>query len=166
MTDSERTEAALKSVEWWDADLLVRAARGWYFDQRPKIVRFAASQWGAARRVGAGAESYTQFYEAWQEFLLGKKGLNGERHGGAADRDKKQRNWGQTPLADDLLAAISGASEAQESERTRKFDARASELGSRAAERLRDWRRLRQARQFLDFLVMTIRADLDPKEKA
>ena len=46
------------------------------------------------------------------------------------------------------------------------FDARASQLGSHVAERLQDWRRLRQARQFLDFLVMTIRADLDPKEKA
>ena len=48
----------------------------------------------------------------------------------------------------------------------RKFDARATQLGSHAAERLQDWRRLRQARHFLDFLVMMIRADLDPKEKA
>jgi hypothetical protein len=166
MTESERTEAVLKSVDWWDADLLAMAARGWYFDWRPQIGRFAPSQWGAARRVAAGAETYTQFCETWQDFLLGKKGPDGERHDGAADRDKKQRNWGQPRLAEDFLMAISRASEAQESDRARKFDARASLLGSRAAERLQDWRRLRQARQFLDFLVMTIRADLDPKEKA
>jgi hypothetical protein len=166
MTDNERIEAVLKSVEWWDADLLVMAARGWYSDWRGKMKHFTPSQWGAARRVGAGLESYTQFCEAWQEFLFGKKGPDGEGHGGAADRDKKHRNWGQPRLAEDFLMAISGASEAQESERARKFDARASLLGSRAAERLQDWRRLRQARQFLDFLVMTTRADLDPKEKA
>jgi hypothetical protein len=166
MTENERTEAVLKSVDWWDPDLLAMAARGWYFDWRTQIVRFAPSQWGAARRVGAGVESYTHFCEAWKEFLFGKKGHDGERHGGAVDRDKKQRSWGQPPLAEDFLMALSRASEAQESERARKFDARASQLGPRAAERLQDWRRLRQARQFLDFLLMTIRADLDPKEKA
>jgi hypothetical protein len=166
MTDNERTEAVLKSMEWWDADLLVMAARSWYLDWRPQIVRFAASQWGAARRVGASAESYTQFCEAWQEFLFGEKEPSGERHGGAVYLDKKQRNWGQPRLAEDFLMEISRASEAQESGRARRFEAQVSQLGSRAAERLRDWRRSRQAHQFLDFLVMTIRADLDPKEKA
>ena len=165
MTDDERIEAALKSVEWWDADLLVMAARGWYFDWRPQIARFAASQWGAARRIGAAARSYTQFCEAWQESLFGTKEPGGE-HRGAVARDKKQRNWGQPRLAEDFLLAMSRASEQQESERARKFAGLAEQLGPRAAERLQSWRRLRQTRLFLDFLIMAIRADLDAKEKA
>lgn len=165
MTDVDRTETILKSVQWWDADQMVAAARAWYLDWHPEIGRFPVSQWESARRVGTGVESYTKFQEAWQEFLWGREGPNGERKGGAVDRDKKRRTWAHPLLADDLQMAISRASEPDGSERAHAFDNEAQKLGPKAASRLQDWRRLRQARLFLDFLLMLIRAEWDPKEK-
>lgn len=163
MTSEERVEAILKSAEWWDADLLVSAARGWYQDWRSQIRRIPPSQWGAARRVGASVERYRDFREAWEEFFWGKKGPDGERHGGVVDRDRRRRGWGQPVLADDLLVAISRASEPQVSDRVQAFAEEAKRLGAQAEERLQEWRRLKQARLFLDFVLTMIQVEMEPK---
>ena len=64
MTPEERVEAILKSADWWDAELLVKAARGWYEDWRPQIRRIPPSQWASARRLGVGVERYRDLVEA------------------------------------------------------------------------------------------------------
>ena len=73
------------------------------------------------------------------------------------------RSWGQPVLADDLLVAISRASEPQVSDRVQAFAEEARKLGARAEERLQEWRRLRQARLFLDCVLTIIRVEMEPK---
>jgi hypothetical protein len=164
MTKGERTEAILKSAEWWDREVVVGAVWAWFLDWRPHALRIPASQWGAAHRVGTGAAGYRGFADAWEEFLRGPMGRDGERHGGVVDRDKKRRGWGQPALADDLWMAIGRAAESQESEKSRRFETEAKQLGPRAEEQLRDWRRLRQARLFVDSLVTMVRTELKARE--
>src|SRR5271157_1272035 len=160
MTKTERAEAILKSVEWWDAEVVVGEARAWFLDWRPQVLRIAASQWGAVQRVGAGSQGYSGFVEAWEEFLKGPKGRDGERHGGVVDRDKRRRGWGQPMLADELLMAINRATEPRTSERVKRFEAEARDLGARAEAELREWHLLRQARLFVDSLVTMVRTEL------
>jgi hypothetical protein len=166
MTKAERTQAILKSVEWWDPEVVVGEARDFFQGWKTQALRIAASQWGAVHRVGAGRQGYSEFVEAWEEFLWGPRGRDGERHGGVVDRDKSHRGWGQPKLAEDLAMAIGRATEPRASQRMERFEAEARELGAKTAEQLREWRRLRQARLFVDSLVTLVRTELKAREKS
>jgi len=147
MMRSERTQAILKSVEWWDTEAVVDEAQRWFQGWKTQALRIPASQWGAAHRLGAASQGFTGFAEAWEEFLRGPKDREGQRRGGVVDRDKRRRGWGQPRLADDLTMTIARAAEPPASPRMERFDAEARELGARFEGQLQEWRRLRQARR-------------------
>ena len=109
--------------------------------------------------MGAGRLDFAAFYGAWELFLLGPVAKDGQRHDGAVDRDKKQSGWGQPGLAKELLEAIRQAAQLQQSRRSDWFESQSRELGPKVEERLRQWRKAKQAGLFVDSLVTMIRTE-------
>jgi len=148
MTVDERTQALVEAGQWSTGESLLNAAAEWVKFHKQELGGIRANQWEALQRSGERAASLLEYFVLVRAFLKA-----------AAARDKAQSTWGRKGLVAGLLGEMRRASLPDPG--TAGYDLRQvlRKLTPEGQIRAKRTMRLRAARQFIMFVVMTVKVE-------
>jgi hypothetical protein len=148
MTIEERARALIEAGQWSNNESRLNAAREWYESRRGELAAIRANQWEALQRAGESAATRQELYASVKKFLKGARG-----------RDKAQSGWGQPGLVSSLVKSALVASRPDPGKAELDLRLATRKLSAHGQVLVRRRMRLRACREFLTFVVMTVKTE-------
>ncbi len=134
----------LGNPAWLDREAAVRRALDFYVENTTEVLELHAAQWEALRRVGEDARNFDKYAGEMREWLI--------------DPERQKHRWGPE-LTDRFLTELSAAKDPGRSGRDEAFEAEVRRLAESDQTAARTWLEVARAREFVNALVMKIRAE-------
>ncbi len=157
-SEMRRFEGMVRSARWEDVEGSAERAAAWARDHQPWIERVRLGQWEGLRRQVEQAGNWAEFVRAIEEWLTYPDKPKDEQ-------PRVRRAWnlpgegaGHASLKESLLAALEDASLPAATAARQRLDRwMEPRLTKAEIDAVDQWIRVRQARVFLEYLVLAVR---------